>query len=238
MKEKSFNVAILSCLLFSLQATAGGIPVFDLTSKLENAQQWAKEAKQWLQTAQHYKDQIAAYKQQLATATGVRDIASFITQVKSLKADLEKLRQPGQALNELLLSGRSPWQFDVLYQKYKIFDTCNTEQSRSYANICKQQVINKAIQLEQTDEIQKQVSHSLGEINQLSQRVALSKDLKESQDLANSIQLKSVMLNTLTTQWEMSVKAAEQREKLLEDERIKRWNQQQLNAPTADLNNL
>lgn len=238
MNLKVFKVATLSCLLFSLQTTAGGIPVFDLTSKLENAQQWAKEAKQWLQTAQHYKDQIAAYKQQLATVTGVRDIASFVDQVKSLKADLEKLRQPGQALNELLLSGRSPGQFNVLYQKYKIFDTCNTEQSKSYANICKQQVINKAIQLEQTDEIQKQVSRSLGEINKLSQRVALSKDLKESQDLANSIQLKSVILNTLTTQWEMSVKAAEQREKLLEDERIKRWNQQQLNAPTADLNNL
>ncbi|HDX3932387.1 TPA: type IV secretion system protein VirB5, partial [Citrobacter freundii] len=42
----------------------------------------------------------------------------------------------------------------------------------------------------------------------------------------------SVMLNTLTDQWEISVKAAEQREKVLENERIKQWNQQQLNAPT------
>ncbi|HBR2456653.1 TPA: type IV secretion system protein VirB5, partial [Klebsiella pneumoniae] len=49
---------------------------------------------------------------------------------------------------------------------------------------------------------------------------------------------KSVMLNTLTTQWEMSVKAAEKRENALEAERVKQWNQQQLNAPTADLNNL
>ncbi|WP_256974812.1 type IV secretion system protein, partial [Klebsiella pneumoniae] len=67
---------------------------------------------------------------------------------------------------------------------------------------------------------------------------SLAKDSKESQDLANSIQLKSVMLNTLTTQWEMSVKAAEKRENALEAERVKQWNQQQLNAPTADLNNL
>ena len=96
--------------------------------------------------------------------------------------------------------------------------------------------INKAIQFEQTDEIQEQVSQTLGEINSLSNRIALSKDSKESQDLANSIQLKSVMLNTLTDQWEMSVKVAEKREKVLEDERIKQWNQQQLNAPTPDLN--
>ena len=134
--------------------------------------------------------------------------------------------------NDLLLSGGSSGQFDALYEKYKIFDTCNTEQSENYARVCKQQVINKAIQFEQTDEIQGQVSQMLGEINSLSNRIALSRDTKESQDLANSIQLKSVMLNTLTDQWEISVKAAEQREKVLENERIKQWNQQQLNAPT------
>lgn len=104
--------------------------------------------------------------------------------------------------------------------------------------MCKQQVINKAIQLEQTDEIQNQVSCAREKSTAFSNRVALAKDSKESQDLANSIQLKSVMLNTLTTQWEMSVKAADKREKVLEAERVKQWNQQQLNAPTADLNNL
>ncbi|EAP4147319.1 type IV secretion system protein VirB5 [Salmonella enterica subsp. enterica serovar Abaetetuba] len=218
------------------QAFAGGILVFDATAKLENVRQWAKEAKQWMETAQHYKDQIQAYKSQLATATGVRDIADFVVQAKSLKADLEKLRKPGQALNDLLLSGGSSGQFDALYEKYKIFDTCNAERSGNYANVCKQQVINKAIQLEQTDEIQNQVSQTLGEINSLSNRVALAKDSKESQDLANSIQLKSVMLNTLTTQWEMSVKAAEKRENELEAERVKQWNQQQLNAPDINFN--
>ncbi|EDX0373517.1 type IV secretion system protein VirB5 [Salmonella enterica] len=227
-----FYALIFACSLASPLVQAGGILVFDATARLENVYQWQKEAKQWMETAQHYKDQIRAYKDQLATATGVRDIASFVDQARSLKTDLEKLRKPGQALNDLLLSGGSPGQFDALYEKYKIFDTCNTAQSGNYANVCRQQVINKAIQLEQTDEIQNQVSKTLGEINSLSSRVALAKDSKESQDLANSIQLKSVMLNTLTTQWEMSVKAAEKREKVLETERVKQWNQQQLNAPT------
>ncbi|WP_262259894.1 type IV secretion system protein, partial [Escherichia coli] len=88
--------------------------------------------------------------------------------------------------------------------------------------------INKAIQIEQTNEVQTQIGEMLGEINELSDRVANAKDMKEAQDLANSIQLKSVMLNTLTTQWEMNVKAAEKREKMLADERRKKWNQQQL----------
>ena len=231
-----FRTLILACVIASPLAHAG-IPVAVDADPMRDVQ-WAQELKRWMATARHYQSQIQAYKDQLATATGVRDIADFVDQAKGLKADLEKLRKPGQALNDLLLSGGSSGQFDALYEKYKIFDTCNTAQSGSYANVCKQQVINKAIQLEQTDEVQNQVSQTLGEINSLSNRVALAKDSKESQDLANSIQLKSVMLNTLTTQWEMSVKAAEKRENALEAERVKLWNQQQLNAPTADLNNL
>ncbi|HAT1684684.1 TPA: type IV secretion system protein VirB5 [Klebsiella oxytoca] len=231
-----FRALIIVVVMASPVAQATGIPVVDAVANAQELAHWAEKLKQWAETAQHYKNQIQSYKNQLATATGVRDIADFVNQAKSLKSDLDKLRKPGQTLNDLLLSGGSSGQFDALYNKYRIFDTCNTKQSGNYANICKQQVINKAVQLEQTDEVQKQVSQVLGEISSLSNRVALAKDSKESQDLANSIQLKSVMLNTLTTQWEMSVKAAEKREKMLEVERVKQWNQQQLNAPDINFN--
>lgn len=232
--KRRFHALIFACLMASPLAHAG-IPVLVDADPLREAE-WLKEAQRWMQTAQHYQSQIQAYKEQLATATGVRDISDFVDQAKSLKSDLEQLRRPGQTLNDLLLSGGTAGQFDTLYAKYRVFDTCNAEQSGSYADTCKQLVINNAIQFEQTDKIQEQVSQTLGEINSLSDRIALSKDSKESQDLANSIQLKSMMLNTLTDQWEMSVKAAEKREKVLEDERVKQWNQQQLTAPTPDLN--
>ncbi|WP_410677508.1 TrbJ/VirB5 family protein [Citrobacter braakii] len=232
--KRRFHALMFAWVMVSPLAHAG-IPVLVDADPLREAE-WLKEAQRWMQTAQHYQSQIQAYKDQLATATGVRDIADFVDQAKSLKSELEQLRKPGQTLNDMLQSGGTSGQFDALYAKYQVFDTCNAEQSGSYANTCKQLVINKAIQFEQTDEIQEQVSQMLGEINDLSDRISLSRDSKESQDLANSIQLKSVMLNTLTDQWEMSVKAAEKREKVLEDERVKLWNQQQLTAPTPDLN--
>ncbi|MEB6348621.1 type IV secretion system protein [Klebsiella pneumoniae] len=232
--KRRFHALIFACVMASPLVHAG-IPVLVDADPLREAE-WLKEAQRWMKTAQHYQSQIQAYKDQLATATGVRDIADFVDQAKSLKSELEQLRRPGQTLNDLLLSGTTSRQFDTLYAKYRVFDTCNAEQSGSYADTCKQLVINKAIQFEQTDEIQDQVSQTLGEINILSNRIALSRDSKESQDLANSIQLKSVMLNTLTDQWEMSVKAAEKREKVLEDERIKQWDQQQLNAPETNFN--
>lgn len=55
-------------------------------------------------------------------------------------------------------------------------------------------------------------------------------------DLANAIQVKSVRLNTLTSQWEMNMKAAEQRDKLLAAKREKAHNQQQLEAPVMEFN--
>lgn len=155
-----FRTLILACVIASPLAHAG-IPVAVDADPMRDVQ-WAQELKRWMATARHYQSQIQAYKDQLATATGVRDIADFVDCAKGLKADLEKLRKPGQALNDLLLSGGSSGQFDALYEKYKIFDTCNTAQSGSYANVCKQQVINKAIQLEQTDEVQNRVSQTPG----------------------------------------------------------------------------
>jgi type IV secretion system protein VirB5 len=232
LSTKMLYSLVLCAFLSSPPVSAGGIPVVDTVANAQDMAHWGEKMKQWAETAQHYRDQIQAYKAQLATATGMRDVAAFVEEARNLKSDLERLRQPGQALNAQLRSGGSSGQFDKLYEKYRIFDTCQATPSPSRADICRQQVINKAIQFEQTDEIQQQVSRTLGEINALSDRVVSSGDMKASQDLANAIQLKSVMLNTLTTQWEMSIKSAENREKVLENERIKRWNQQQLNAPT------
>nr|WP_320204666.1 type IV secretion system protein [Serratia marcescens] len=42
---------------------------------------------------------------------------------------------------------------------------------------------------------------ALNDIASLSSRIAGSKDSKESQDLANAIQAKSVQLNVLSNQW-------------------------------------
>jgi type IV secretion system protein VirB5 len=96
-----FRTLILACVIASPLAHAG-IPVLVDADPLREAE-WLKEAQRWMDTAKHYQSQIQAYKDQLATATGVRDIASFVDQAKSLKADLEKLRKPGQALNDLRL---------------------------------------------------------------------------------------------------------------------------------------
>lgn len=244
MKIKSLSVAVLSATLFvfSVPTQAGGIPVFDGAAQIANAQQWAKEAKEWLETAQHYKDQIRAYQDQLATATGLRDIQGLVAQAKGLKDDIKALQKQGISLNDLLLSD-SPVTGDAkrLYDRFKAFDECEPaakEQSSSYATACEKNAINKGYVLQQTLDVQTQVNKALDEIGGLTDRIAYAKDSKESHDLANTIQAKSVQLNSLTRAWEMNIKAAEQRDKLAEQKMRKAFNEQQFNAPVPHFGDL
>ncbi len=92
--------------------------------------------------------------------------------------------------------------------------------------------------IEQTAEVQKKINVALKDIGHLSHRIANAKDSKESQDLANAIQARSVQLNSLTSAWEMNIKAAEQRDKLLSAKREKAFRQHQYNAPLPKFGDL
>ncbi|WP_337049935.1 type IV secretion system protein [Serratia fonticola] len=240
MKHTTLSAAFIAGALLSLSLTArAGIPVMVDADPLRQVQ-WAQDAQNWLKTVQHYQSQIEAYKSQLATATGVRNIQDFLTQAKGLSTDLKNLQKNGISLNDLLTNGGGTYNNELksLYNKYKMFDTCDTPQTQSYTDTCKQMVINKAVALEDTTTVQQKVSSTVNDIASLASRVEMSQDAKESQDLANAITAKSVQLNALTTQWEMGVKQSELRDQLLTTQRQKAFRQQQLNAPVADLNNL
>lgn len=217
--------------LFSGLPAHAGIPVAIDADPMRQVE-YLKEAQRWLDTAAHYKSQIKAYQDQLASQTGLRDIVGLVNQAKGLKNDIMSLQKQGISLDSLLTSDSAPsGALDSLYTKYKDFDVCNPKQAAAYINVCKQETVNKAWTLEQTADVQQKVGTALDEISGLTDRIANSKDAKESQDLANSIQMKQVQLNVLTTQWEMNMKTAEQREKLLAQKRQAAFHQQQANAP-------
>lgn len=235
-----FRDIILTLALFiSTQAMSAGIPVFDAVQNTESMNQWIQKLQQWQETVTHYRSELDAYKQQLATATGVRDVQAFLREAKSLKTDIDNLRQTGISLDDLLSnqSGSYSSELNSLYNKYKTFDTCNpSSTSQRYLDSCKQMVLNHAVAIENTSEVENKITGTLGDISDLSDRIANAQDSKESQDLANAIAAKSVQLNALTSQWEMSVKQAEQRSTMLTQQRQKAFNEQQLAAPVPDFN--
>jgi type IV secretion system protein VirB5 len=241
MKMRFRDIILALSLLISTQAMSAGIPVFDAVQNTESMNQWIQKLQQWQETVTHYRSELDAYKQQLATATGVRDVQAFLREAKSLKTDIDNLRQNGISLDDLLSnqSGSYSSELNSLYNKYKTFDTCNpSSSSQRYLDSCKQMILNQAVAIENTSEVENKITGTLDDISDLSDRIANAQDSKESQDLANAIAAKSVQLNALTSQWEMSVKQAEQRATLLEQQKQKAFEQQQLTAPVADLNSL
>lgn len=226
-------------LLVSTPALSTGIPVFDAASNLESINQWVQKLQQWQETVTHYKSELDAYKQQLATATGIRDIQGFLRDAKSLKNDIDILRKNGISLDGLLTNQDGNYSSDLerLYIKYQSFDICNqSSSSQRYRESCKQLVLNQAVSIEDTSNVQNRINSTLNDISDLSNRITNAKDSKESQDLANAIAAKSVQLNALTSQWEMLVKQAEQRSVMLAQQRQKAFNEQQLVSPVPDFN--
>ncbi|EJA1035130.1 TPA: type IV secretion system protein [Escherichia coli] len=222
---------------YSSSVFSAGIPVVDAVGNAQELAHWTEKLKQWTETVQHYKSQLQAYKDQLATSTGLRDIQGLVSQGKSLKNDIISLQKQGINLDSLLTSSSAPsGTLDTLYKKFKDFDICDEKQAESYINICKQETVNKAWAIEQTADVQDKISDALNDISDLTDRMANAKDIKESQDLANAIQAKSIQLNILSQQWEINMKSSEQRDKLLAEKRRKAFRESQITAPVPQFN--
>lgn len=235
--SKAISIVLVCGILAPTLTQASGIPVVDVAGNLQEMEHWTARLQQWQQTVQQYKSQLNAYKDQLATAVGVRQIGDFVNQAKSLKSDLQNLQKNGVSLNDLLTSnGSLSSELNSIYQKYSMFDNCNSGQSASYKEVCKQIVVNKALAVEQTQEVQDMIADKLESIANLSTRIENSQDSKESQDLANSVSLQTVQLNTLTSQWEMTVKQSEMRDKLLQSKREAAFKEQQRTAAVPTFN--
>jgi type IV secretion system protein VirB5 len=225
------NINILAICLAGallLPSAFAGIPVMVDADPLRQAH-YLTDAQNWLKTVEQYKAQLTAYKAQLATATGVRNVQDFLSEAKGLSNDLKNLQKNGISLNDLLANPNGSYNsaLNGLYSKYTVFDTCYAAATEAVANTCKQMVINKAAAMEDTTAVQNNINRTVSDISALVSRVELSRDAKESQDLANTITSKSVQLNALTTQWEMSVKQSELRDSLLKDKQQKAFRERQ-----------
>lgn len=238
MNVKTTLTALAAALMIYSTAPQAGIPVFDTVANTRSIQEWAEKLQQWQQTVVHYKSELNAYKEQLATATGVRDVQAYLSQAKNLANDLKSLKSRGISLNDLLTGsgGAYAGELNRLYSKYRVFDSCPDNASEALLNSCKQMLLNQAVAIEDTTDIQAKIDDTLGDIADLASRIQLSQDSKESQDLANVVTSRSIQLNALTTQWEMSVKQTELRNRLLAEQRKKARAEQMRTAPIPDLN--
>ncbi|NIZ74919.1 hypothetical protein DL568_24390 [Escherichia coli] len=64
-------------------------------------------------------------------------------------------------------------------------------------------IVSTAASIEQGNEINKQLSSAMSQIQSLSSRIEASKDIKESQDLANALQAQSLKMQAIKMQYDV-----------------------------------
>ncbi|WP_270985563.1 type IV secretion system protein [Campylobacter helveticus] len=188
-------------------AFASGIPVVDAAANqqmsMQNAKQvaeWAKEASRWSETVAHYQKQLQAYAEELKAKTGIKDSLSTLKDFSQIYADFGRAYENIQDFNEKVLSDPDGFIKDKLkdtYSKYMIFDRCEFIQDTNRRNICLSQMLTTAAEIQSTQEKSKQLNGIAKVIQEIDAKMKQSKDIKESQDLANALSVQTAKLQVI-----------------------------------------
>lgn len=235
MKEIGF--ALLVCLLplkaFALIVHDPETCTQAIKQLSQTASHYGKEIEHWQQQINYFKRQNDLLENQLSSMTGVRELGDLEGELLSLRRELKGIEKHRETLNALLRSDRAEDRgyADEILGKYKMFNICKEKGNQELDHICKEQILNKAGTIEAGEEIKRQTELKIIETSRIAQKVKNTKDIKESQDLANAIALKDLEIKQLKNQWDSFVDESNLRDKLIEEKRQEAFYKQQRNAP-------
>lgn len=222
--------------LFSTFAYATGIPVVDTLANSQAAAQnlkavaeWAKEAERWAQTATHYQSQLNAYAAQLASQTGVRNSVAFSKEAKDFYSESKTNDSNFIGLYDALSSPNSytSSRAQALTSKYTLFDRCeqNSLLTTQEKNLCKSKMASQVDDVVKYEEFADNMSVTSSNIKNLSEKLKNSKDIKESQDINNAIQIEIANLKMQQMQIELYNKSRERNAQIQEEQRQQLYEQ-------------
>lgn len=194
---------------------------------------WKEELDHCQKMMHNVTQQSDMLKEQLMGLTRLRDIGDLEGQLSLLTDEIQGIERKRAMLNGMLSSANPSLSSEAnsILAKYQMFDVCKDKGNQRLSNICKEEILNKAGTIEIGDQIKEKMNRKVKEAQVLARKAANSKDLKESQDIANAIALKDLEITQLQNQWRNSVDESSLREKLIEQKRITAFNEHQRNAP-------
>ena len=208
---------------------ASGIPVVDvisntqaLTQNIKEIAEWATVAERWLDTTKHYSSQLTAYENELLSKTGIRDSVSFVKDLNKLqeysKVYGDDYLELGVALtNKNSVIGRKANQ---LFDKYNIFDECKNEIYKDWKKeACQNKLTREVETIATVQETKKIVDKSSQNLENLSKKVSNTQDIKESQDIANAINIEIAGMQIVQMKMDMLSKQNEAQEKAEEEQK-------------------
>lgn len=210
MKKISKVILCVGAFLFlSNTAFASGIPVVDAAANsqmaIQNAKQiaeWVKEATRWTDTVAHFQKQLQAYADELKSKTGLRDSIQTLKYFKQIYADFGRAYENIQDFNDKVLSDPEAFikgKIGETYSKYMIFDRCQYISDTHRKGICLTDMLTAAAEIQSTEEKSEQLSNISKVIQEIDEKIKKSKDIKESQDLANVLNMQVVKIQLIQT---------------------------------------
>ncbi|MDN5063758.1 type IV secretion system protein [Aliarcobacter butzleri] len=224
MKKYLISVVLSTNFMFS-----AGIPVIDavsnaqaLAQNIKTIAEWAKEAERWVDTTKHFSSQLTAYENELLSKTGIRDSVSFVKDLNKLqeysKVYGDDYLELGVALtNKNSVIGRKANQ---LFDKYNIFDECKNEIYKDWEKeACQNKLTREVETIATVQETKKIVDKSSQNLEDLSKKISNTRDIKESSDVANAINMELAQLQVVNMRMEMLSKQNQAQEKAEEEQK-------------------
>ena len=158
--------------------------------------------------------------------TGIRDSVGFVKDLNRLQQyakvygddylDLAKaMANPSSQIGNLARS---------LYQKYNVFDECENQKYKSWEKeACKNKLQRQVQQIATVQESSKLVNKSSENLEDLSKKISNTKDIKESQDIANAINMELANLQVVSMKMDMLSKQEEASAKAEEVQKLKAY---------------
>ncbi|MFV7789407.1 type IV secretion system protein [Aliarcobacter lanthieri] len=224
---------LISAILSTQLMFGAGIPVIDavgnaqtLAQNIKEIGEWAEEAKRWADTAIHYKSQLTAYENELLSKTGIRDAVSFVKDLDRLRKYAESYGDDYLDLAKAMANPKSRVgnQAKNLFEKYNVFDECNNSIYKDWQKeACQNKLTRQVTQIATVQESNKMVDETSKNLEELSKKISNTQDIKESQDIANAINMELAQLQVVSMKMDMMEKQNQAVEKAEKEQQIKQY---------------
>ena len=220
---------LISAVLSTQFLFGSGIPTVDvvaiaqsLAQNIKEIAEWKETAERWSDTASHYSSQLTAYENELMSKTGIRDSVGFVKDLNRLQQyakvygddylDLAKaMANPSSNIGNLSRS---------LFQKYNVFDRCENQIYKDWQKEnCKLNLQREVTQIATVQESNIMVAKTAENLEALTKKAANTQDIKDSQDIANAINIEMAQLQVVSMKMDMLEKQNVAQEKAEEEQK-------------------
>ena len=228
MKKYLISAVLSTQLLFS-----SGIPTVDvlaiaqsLGQNIKEIAEWAEYAERWSETASHYSNQLTAYEKELVSKTGIRDSVQFMKDLDRLTKYSESYGDDYLDLAKAMANPKSRVgnQARNLFEKYNVFDRCENQIYKDWEKEnCKMKLQREVTQIATVQESNIMVAKTAENLEALTKKAANTQDIKDSQDIANAINIEMAQLQVVSMKMDMLEKQNVAQEKAEEEQKLRQY---------------